>query len=158
MIRRPPRSTLFPYTTLFRSGHGRLPAEFRADESRIARVAADIDALSLFGKRPEDGAGNAHRGADDGSDLRQRQSAPAADVPEARLRSLRSAGQQKGVDRVIHIHGVAQLAAIAEDFDRLAQQGAAPKIAEEALAREMERHARAIHIREAEHAAVDAAH
>src|SRR2546422_6668604 len=23
MIRRPPRSTLFPYTTLFRSGHGR---------------------------------------------------------------------------------------------------------------------------------------
>src|SRR5436305_11968893 len=25
MIRRPPRSTLFPYTTLFRSGHGRSP-------------------------------------------------------------------------------------------------------------------------------------
>src|SRR3989442_3752091 len=25
MIRRPPRSTLFPYTTLFRSGHARLP-------------------------------------------------------------------------------------------------------------------------------------
>src|SRR5258708_29893434 len=25
MIRRPPRSTLFPYTTLFRSRHGRLP-------------------------------------------------------------------------------------------------------------------------------------
>src|SRR3712207_6878711 len=25
MIRRPPRSTLFPYTTLFRSGRGRLP-------------------------------------------------------------------------------------------------------------------------------------
>src|SRR5258708_29005506 len=24
MIRRPPRSTLFPYTTLFRSGHGNL--------------------------------------------------------------------------------------------------------------------------------------
>src|SRR3712207_8953240 len=26
MIRRPPRSTLFPYTTLFRSGRGRAPA------------------------------------------------------------------------------------------------------------------------------------
>src|SRR2546422_3872951 len=26
MIRRPPRSTLFPYTTLFRSHHGDLPA------------------------------------------------------------------------------------------------------------------------------------
>src|SRR3712207_7904208 len=25
MIRRPPRSTLFPYTTLFRSAHGALP-------------------------------------------------------------------------------------------------------------------------------------
>src|SRR5690348_18074256 len=25
MIRRPPRSTLFPYTTLFRSGHRRAP-------------------------------------------------------------------------------------------------------------------------------------
>src|SRR3712207_7969273 len=25
MIRRPPRSTLFPYTTLFRSGDGRVP-------------------------------------------------------------------------------------------------------------------------------------
>src|SRR3712207_7229304 len=27
MIRRPPRSTLFPYTTLFRSGYGRLTLE-----------------------------------------------------------------------------------------------------------------------------------
>src|SRR5256885_4757009 len=26
MIRRPPRSTLFPYTTLFRSGVGRVPS------------------------------------------------------------------------------------------------------------------------------------
>src|SRR5690348_17584812 len=28
MIRRPPRSTLFPYTTLFRSGHGLMALEF----------------------------------------------------------------------------------------------------------------------------------
>src|SRR5258707_10871440 len=28
MIRRPPRSTLFPYTTLFRSHKGRWPIEF----------------------------------------------------------------------------------------------------------------------------------
>src|SRR5256885_13144351 len=38
MIRRPPRSTLFPYTTLFRSGGGggcrrRGPAAARADQS-----------------------------------------------------------------------------------------------------------------------------
>src|SRR2546422_2661683 len=42
MIRRPPRSTLFPYTTLFRShGHfaaGRLP--------RLAAVAGALDDLS----------------------------------------------------------------------------------------------------------------
>src|SRR5258706_3953223 len=37
MIRRPPRSTLFPYTTLFRSQRG--PA--RATASRIARWRAD---------------------------------------------------------------------------------------------------------------------
>src|SRR3712207_8704417 len=29
MIRRPPRSTLFPYTTLFRSARGRLSSEVR---------------------------------------------------------------------------------------------------------------------------------
>src|SRR2546430_11395693 len=38
MIRRPPRSTLFPYTTLFRSRHGQLEA--RLDFGRIA-VHAD---------------------------------------------------------------------------------------------------------------------
>src|SRR3712207_8120350 len=39
MIRRPPRSTLFPYTTLFRSarpGHGLLPAAARHQERRRA--------------------------------------------------------------------------------------------------------------------------
>src|ERR1022692_5145757 len=33
MIRRPPRSTLFPYTTLFRSKHGGRQAGLRADRS-----------------------------------------------------------------------------------------------------------------------------
>src|SRR5688572_31851523 len=37
MIRRPPTSTLFPYTTLFRSLHQRLVAQLRAD-ARRARV------------------------------------------------------------------------------------------------------------------------
>src|SRR5256885_2616895 len=47
MIRRPPRSTLFPYTTLFRSGleqgvagarrRGELRVELHADEERMAR-------------------------------------------------------------------------------------------------------------------------
>src|SRR3712207_8446358 len=42
MIRRPPRSTLFPYTTLFRSTYFKLEAEFRG---RAAHA----------GLRPEDG-------------------------------------------------------------------------------------------------------
>src|SRR3989442_3657958 len=43
MIRRPPRSTLFPYTTLFRSGSdfppavsARTPRQFRSRETRAA--------------------------------------------------------------------------------------------------------------------------
>src|SRR2546422_6430476 len=50
MIRRPPRSTLFPYTTLFRSAH-RLAKDFAAvheDDQRVsgldgARVEVDAD-------------------------------------------------------------------------------------------------------------------
>src|SRR3712207_1005866 len=37
MIRRPPRSTLFPYTTLFRSRAARLPLRERADRLRRGR-------------------------------------------------------------------------------------------------------------------------
>src|SRR3712207_8544979 len=40
MIRRPPRSTLFPYTTLFRSGRA-LPGGHRREPAR-ARRAADL--------------------------------------------------------------------------------------------------------------------
>src|SRR2546427_10086488 len=38
MIRRPPRSTLFPYTTLFRSHPHDLKATFRADDSLGQRI------------------------------------------------------------------------------------------------------------------------
>src|SRR2546430_9422916 len=46
MIRRPPRSTLFPYTTLFRSrlpraarGAGRVPLQRRGKEARLQEAA-----------------------------------------------------------------------------------------------------------------------
>src|SRR5256885_16433370 len=50
MIRRPPRSTLFPYTTLFRSqplqGHGQRAAGARTQvgdvEGNVARVVASV--------------------------------------------------------------------------------------------------------------------
>src|SRR2546423_9881644 len=41
MIRRPPRSTLFPYTTLFRSGVSRRPA--RCSRTMPSRAAMEID-------------------------------------------------------------------------------------------------------------------
>src|SRR3989442_5604582 len=43
MIRRPPRSTLFPYTTLFRSHHSRFILEQHEDESlrRLGPLARD---------------------------------------------------------------------------------------------------------------------
>src|SRR3712207_7833130 len=42
MIRRPPRSTLFPYTTLFRSAHGALPHEGRRQLAGV--VVEGVDA------------------------------------------------------------------------------------------------------------------
>src|SRR2546430_7343848 len=38
MIRRPPRSTLFPYTTLFRSGHGARRPQIGRGDRRAGRV------------------------------------------------------------------------------------------------------------------------
>src|SRR3712207_7503095 len=49
MIRRPPRSTLFPYTTLFRSGHLVDEGPVRVE---VAQVAAGE--LGQLGQRPDD--------------------------------------------------------------------------------------------------------
>src|SRR3712207_5495507 len=51
MIRRPPRSTLFPYTTLFRSGRGQLTelhaADLRFTPSEAAEFLKGVMGLSL---------------------------------------------------------------------------------------------------------------
>src|SRR6266481_9127764 len=47
MIRRPPRSTLFPYTTLFRSAACRLARS--QDEIEVAADARDLPALQALG-------------------------------------------------------------------------------------------------------------
>src|SRR3989441_8748683 len=65
MIRRPPRSTLFPYTTLFRSHSIRLPRMGRAQASAGAEVTPVIEALRpgdilLFSAAP--GSGVTHVG------------------------------------------------------------------------------------------------
>src|SRR5256885_7272475 len=55
MIRRPPRSTLFPYTTLFRSEDGRAPglARHRGRAGEAQQVGPDRDAVRQHGR--EDG-------------------------------------------------------------------------------------------------------
>src|SRR3712207_8011829 len=47
MIRRPPRSTLFPYTTLFRSEHARVPGLL--DEVALAEGGEDQHGRPLLG-------------------------------------------------------------------------------------------------------------
>src|SRR3712207_7901189 len=47
MIRRPPRSTLFPYTTLFRSGAGTLSLERAGQAASLEQVRGGV--ADLFG-------------------------------------------------------------------------------------------------------------
>src|SRR2546430_7439565 len=66
MIRRPPRSTLFPYTTLFRSHHLRLAAgpsiEVEPDAHRIAdpdfRLTVHDQGDRTVNRQPEIGIGD----------------------------------------------------------------------------------------------------
>src|SRR3712207_9146227 len=52
MIRRPPRSTLFPYTTLFRSCHGRGgPVAWRVKVIRVGN-GLDVHRFADDGQRP----------------------------------------------------------------------------------------------------------
>jgi len=61
MIRRPPRSTLFPYTTLFRSLASNSPAYWTAMKegkfATVLRASWHINAMRLQVTKPEDGAG-----------------------------------------------------------------------------------------------------
>src|SRR5258708_29047438 len=47
MIRRPPRSTLFPYTTLFRSHHERLDGSGYPDALQGAQISKEMRILSV---------------------------------------------------------------------------------------------------------------
>src|SRR5256885_9720189 len=53
MIRRPPRSTLFPYTTLFRSGVGRLPLHARGEAARVPHAQRGEE-MGAAGERSEE--------------------------------------------------------------------------------------------------------
>src|SRR5256885_6260664 len=53
MIRRPPRSTLFPYTTLFRSGSSHIGATAK-DISNVVTDAASVTTLEISFARSEE--------------------------------------------------------------------------------------------------------
>src|SRR3712207_7300854 len=60
MIRRPPRSTLFPYTTLFRSREERRAA---AHQDRVGDDRVLVDQPGTHGRRGEGGAADVHGAA-----------------------------------------------------------------------------------------------
>src|SRR3712207_7614080 len=53
MIRRPPRSTLFPYTTLFRSGVGCLNCHVYAGEGATSLGAPELTDIGTVGRGEE---------------------------------------------------------------------------------------------------------
>src|SRR3712207_7811412 len=77
MIRRPPRSTLFPYTTLFRSineyCHTRAQTAERAALKRVTdSISRRIRANTLFSRRARSDEGR-HRSEEHTSELQSRQ-------------------------------------------------------------------------------------
>src|SRR3712207_7881971 len=70
MIRRPPRSTLFPYTTLFRSKMLRCMREIRAGTVWINDPLTDNDAAPFGGQK---GSGIGRRSEEHTSELQSRQ-------------------------------------------------------------------------------------
>src|SRR5256886_7050350 len=93
MIRRPPRSTLFPYTTLFRS----LP--------RAADLLSLGGDLSARGAAPSPGGAHATRSAH----LWRRRGARSADREDAFRRRVRRCGARGGGGPVRGLRGVAVL-------------------------------------------------
>src|SRR2546430_4548397 len=72
MIRRPPRSTLFPYTTLFRSDHDRGRAGLdrpRAPRGHGTRSAGQPDALGVPAAAPQVDLLTAYRSEEHTSEL-----------------------------------------------------------------------------------------
>src|SRR2546425_12043167 len=63
MIRRPPRSTLFPYTTLFRSPRAHGAAQAHAARRALDGARADAGARDLRDREPDEPRGGGGRAA-----------------------------------------------------------------------------------------------
>src|SRR3712207_8892359 len=85
MIRRPPRSTLFPYTTLFRSHGG---GGLEEDARRSLLGAADLPrVLPVVAADADDLAGTGHRGEQFDAGERAAQRLASVDRKSTRLNS-----------------------------------------------------------------------
>src|SRR3712207_7193660 len=77
MIRRPPRSTLFPYTTLFRSNSSRNCSRrrmsLRSFSRPVARLLAMMSSSEATGKRPPTCTARVFRSEEHTSELQSRQ-------------------------------------------------------------------------------------
>src|ERR1035438_5811520 len=117
MIRRPPRSTLFPYTTLFRSGEAVYQAHrgWRPEgRSRNAPVPGGLAAESHTGDRPDDGRLSAQLRAAPGGVAR------VAQAPGLRVASVQPGGDEEGPP-FAQLAGHAQVAGIVTE--QLAEAG-----------------------------------
>src|SRR5256885_9784466 len=86
MIRRPPRSTLFPYTTLFRSDRsGPLSVARTASSRQTARLGPEGDGLAV--PRADPRCREDHPIDDEGRAEHRAPQAPAADRKSTRLNS-----------------------------------------------------------------------
>src|SRR2546429_3572987 len=88
MIRRPPRSTLFPYTTLFRSPHGATPGCVAAPRG----TSDGSDTGWSSGGGNEDMAGNENRAETWTSELREQQATLGSDLDRKSTRLNSSHG------------------------------------------------------------------
>src|SRR2546425_3721254 len=81
MIRRPPRSTLFPYTTLFRSGDPRLPRSRRAPPAPRSLPRPPPGGPGDRRKRPTPRPGRAHAAPPHRGDAAGHRPAPRSEGP-----------------------------------------------------------------------------
>src|SRR3989442_10115884 len=72
MIRRPPRSTLFPYTTLFRSAVHRNERRRGAGAARVDGARDQLLADAALASDEDRGAGDGHRSEEHTSELQSR--------------------------------------------------------------------------------------
>src|SRR3989442_6207737 len=102
MIRRPPRSTLFPYTTLFRS-HG-FPASTHCNATRACVVAGEaITTPSTRPKRAATSAVTCTRSEEHTAELQSRPQLVCRLLPLKKKKNNTIVTDDKTTDNIIHI-------------------------------------------------------